>query len=239
MKAVLVAILGVRLCAGAQLTADSPWVVSASEPDSVALVIGRPARLLQPNEPSAKRISCSDAQPHCRYVGPFQQARVRSDLGQDWYKVLGSPPVLLPGPPNASSLAAGSVVLFLGSTEAAPWLLRHFPALSKCTEEWEEHCVRAFPYPGSTNGATALVATGAGARGAIYAAFEVSQKLLRVSPFWWWSGREPRYLGAVAVVAGLNITHGTPDYKCASPAPLLPRLPQAPSPPSVHLSCPS
>ena len=33
---------------------------------------------------------------------------------------------------------------------------------------------------------TAVVATGAGDRGAIFAAYELSQTLLGVSPFYWW-----------------------------------------------------
>ena len=194
----------------ADITADTIWVVSPAESDAVAAVIGRPARHLQPNNMKRDGKGCgSDAR--CRNVGPFRQAQVRSDLGQDAYKVLGSPPVLLSEPPSTLLVSAGEVVMFLGTVGAAPWLLQLFPALAHdCTSgTWEEHCVRSFSFG---NG-SAIVATGTGDRGAIFAAYELSHELLGVSPIWYWSGREPAYRGSVTVALPLNLSFGRPDYK--------------------------
>jgi hypothetical protein len=194
------------------LTADTPWVVSPAESDAVAAVIGRPVRHLQPNNMKPHGKGCgSDI--GCRNVGPFRQAQVRSDLGQDAYKVLGAPPVLLPEPPSPEMVRAGEAVLFLGTATAAPWLLQLFPALAAhdgCVDgTWEEHCVRSFDFG---NG-SAIVATGTGDRGAIFAAYELSHELLGVSPVWYWSGRQPAYRGSVSVALPLNLTFGRPDYK--------------------------
>lgn len=61
------------------LTADTPWVVSPGESDAVAAVIGRPVRHLQPNNMRPDGKGCgSDI--HCRNVGSFRQAQVRSEI---------------------------------------------------------------------------------------------------------------------------------------------------------------
>lgn len=137
---------------------------------------------------------------------------MRSDLGQDAYKVLGSPPVLLAEPPSPQIVGAGEVVLFLGTVNAAPWLLQLFPALAArdCVNgTWEEHCVRSFDFG---NG-SAIVASGTGDRGAIFAAYELSHQLLGVSPVYYWSGRQPAYRGTVPLRLPLNLTFGRPDFK--------------------------
>ena len=89
--------------------------------------------------------------------------------------------------------------MYLGTPTAAPWLLKLFPEVASCVAEWEAHCVLAIPHPGLP-GVTAVVATGAGDRGAIFAAYELSHQLLGVSPWWWWTGREPRYREQVRCV---------------------------------------
>jgi hypothetical protein len=195
------------------LSADNAvWVVSPTESDAVAAVIGRPQRHPQPNQPGKKRCAAGNDK-NCRYVGEFHQSEVQNDLGQDWYKVCGSPPLLLPAPPKQAAdhrLSAGGIVVFFGTPQHAPWLLELFPAMKDCVSQWEAHCVRSFPFVGNT---TAIVATGNGDRGAIYAAYEVSHQLLGVSPWWWWTGREPKYQGRVPLQLPINITIGTPHYK--------------------------
>ena len=87
---------------------NSVFVVSPDESDAVAAVVGRPLRHAQPNQPSAK--GCfGGTDEHCRFVGGFHQSQVQSDLGQDFYKVLGSPPVVIPAPPRSvADLGLGS-----------------------------------------------------------------------------------------------------------------------------------
>jgi hypothetical protein len=195
------------------LSADNTvWVVSPTESDAVAAVIGRPHRHPQPNQPGKNRCAAGNDE-SCRYVGKFHQSEVQNDLGQDWYKVCGSPPLLIPAPPKQAAdhgLSAGGIVVFFGTHQHAPWLLELFPAMEDCVSQWEAHCVRSFPFVGNT---TAIVATGNGDRGAIYAAYEVSHQLLGVSPWWWWTGREPKYQGRVPLQLPINITIGTPHYK--------------------------
>ena len=82
-----------------QLDKDSIWVVSPTEAEAVAMVIGRPSAYPQPNIPSASHCK-SGTDPTCQYVGTFLQGQVQSDLEQDWYKVLGAPPIILPSPPS-------------------------------------------------------------------------------------------------------------------------------------------
>ena len=53
----------------------------------------------------------------CRSIGPFLQSASASDLGNDWYKVLGSPPIVLARPPTSVAEIGydSGVVLFLGA----------------------------------------------------------------------------------------------------------------------------
>ena len=117
------------------------------------------------------------------------------DIQRDFYITLGLAPVIVFAPPAKGAVPPNTTVLYLGDTASAPWL----PALvpPACLAGWEAHCVvatTAFGYP-------AIVATGAGARGAIFGAYSFSELVLGVNPLGLFTDDPPRYQGPAINVA--------------------------------------
>ncbi len=145
------------------LAPDTPWVVSASEPEAVQ--------------------------------------RALDDVAADWYKVLGLNPVILREPP----VDWNGPIVYLGL--AGAWM----KALSP--EPWpgpESFCVRVGK---DAAGRPAVIATGADTRGAIYAAYTLSEKLLGVDPWYFWTDHEPEYQGTVDVPDDLSLRFGPPTFQ--------------------------
>ena len=194
-----------------ELNRDVVWVVSPDESAAVSAVIGKPRVHSQPNQPGAK--SCGVGHnPPCL---PSRMSTTTSDLAADWYKVLGAPPVVLSRPPTTAAEIGYStgVVLFLGTTDKAAWLTTLFPEIvSGCVDlGWESHCIWTFPFLGNY---TAVVATGNGDRGAIYAAYELSHTHLGVSPWYWFTGVEPAYRSRIPLPSlPLRTTIPPPKFK--------------------------
>lgn len=101
------------------------------------------------------------------------------------------PPPRPPPPPPYNGPA-----IYVGTLAACPWLSTDFD-LSACKLERgaEAHCVLSV-----TNGSsTAIVATGNGTRGAIYALYTLAEKVLGVDPWWRMTDHAPAYRGTVSV----------------------------------------
>ena len=129
------------------LTGDEVFVISPTEPQSVALALG--------------------------------------DVLREVYLVLGRRPLGLAAPPALGALPANTTLVLLGTLDAAPWLTSLFPSVAAdCASGWEAHCVLVTPSAGGVPGyPRAIVATGAGARGAMYGAFAFSETVLGTNPW--------------------------------------------------------
>ena len=142
--------------------------------------------------------------------GPVAKATLL--VQKDAYMVLGIAPVVLSAPPAAGSLPAGTTLVYLGSVEAAPWLLAF--DLSGCSTGWESHCVKAFPASASgAAGYASVVATGEGMRGAIYGALSFSENVLGVNPWSLFTDDPPAFVGSVTLNDSLALLWPPPQYK--------------------------
>ena len=130
---------------------------------------------------------------------------------KDAYQVLGIAPVLLTAPPLKGSLPAGTVVVYMGTVAAAPWLASF--DLAGCLTGWESHCVKSFPAGANgTAGYPSIVATGEGARGAIYGAFSFSEDVLNVNPWALFTDDPPAYVGSLTLNDTLSLVFPSPQY---------------------------
>ena len=123
------------------------------------------------------------------------------DLAADWYKVLGYPPVVLHEPPENWQ----GTVVYLG--REGPWLK------DLVKEPWagkESFVLRADK---DAAGRPSLVATGSDLRGAIYAAYALSEELLGVDPWYFWTDHEPAFKGTVEVPDDLSLRFGPPTFE--------------------------
>ncbi len=145
------------------LTADTPWVIAADEPEAVQ--------------------------------------RALADVQADWYKVLGHRPVILNQPP---ATASGPVV-YLGLK--GPWLKEMVKDPPAGTESF------LLRVQHDAAGRPAVVATGTDVRGAIYAAYALSEELLGVDPWYFWADKEPAFRGRVEVTGHLDRRFGPPTFR--------------------------
>lgn len=130
------------------------------------------------------------------------------DVSRDFYKVLGYVPYVAASMPAVNSLPNGTVVVYFGNLESAPWLSSF--DLSDCFTGWESHCVKAFA--AGPNGYPSIVATGTGDRGAIYGAYSFSENVLGVNPWYLWTDDEPTYVGSLPVNDTLDLTWAPPKF---------------------------
>ncbi|MBE7558911.1 glycosyl hydrolase 115 family protein [bacterium] len=153
------------LCVEASLTlsADTPWIVSAGEPEAVQ--------------------------------------RALDDVAADWYKVLGYDPIVLREPPENWR----GPVVYLGLD--GPWLK------DLVKEPWAGAECFVVRVEKDAAGRTALVATGSDVRGAIYAAYALSEELLGVDPWYFWTDHEPAFKGTVEVPEELSLRFGPPTFE--------------------------
>jgi hypothetical protein len=125
--------------------------------------------------------------------------RALRDVENDWYKVFGRLPSVAAKPPEKWS----APVLYFGLN--APWLkVASGPKYAgpECFSLRLEQLA----------GGPALVATGADLRGAIYAAYAVSEELLGVDPWYFWVDHEPAARPYVAIPAAYARQWGPPRF---------------------------
>ncbi|MCC6125978.1 MAG: glycosyl hydrolase 115 family protein [Pirellulales bacterium] len=145
------------------LTVDTPWVVSAEEPEAIE--------------------------------------RALADVKRDWYKVIGRVPVVLTSPPKNWT----GPVIYLG--RKGDW----WSALGVKIPAGPESFVLKVLQDAA--GRQALVATGNDLRGAIYAAYALSEEILGVDPWYFWVDKEPRYRGKIELPAGFAKQFGPPTFR--------------------------
>ncbi len=136
-------------------------------------------------------------------VWPQQPEAVRralADVKADWCKVFGRLPVVLAKPPKSHT----GPLVYLGLTGDWPKDL-----VAKPLTGAESFVLRAAKDAG---GRKALVAAGADARGAIYAAYALSEEILGVDPWYYWVDKEPIRRTRIDVAAGLNKRFGPPTF---------------------------
>jgi hypothetical protein len=130
-----------------------------------------------------------------------------ADVLSDAYKVLGHPPLQLYELPTPGSFPVGTTFVVLGSLTACPDLRALVPL--NCFEGWESHCMIATDIAGYP----AVVATGTGDRGAIFAAYTFSEQILNVNPWYRFTDDPPLYLGTVKVNTNLSTIIAPPLYR--------------------------
>ncbi|XP_065830339.1 uncharacterized protein [Oscarella lobularis] len=145
---------------------------------------------------------------------PALQLAMR-DVEQDWYKVLGYPPVVLTSSPTNTTFAgvpSQLVSVFIGSTSAS-WLSA-FKIPSGCNLDGNEsHCVFSATDPFRKN-ATSIVAIGMGLRGVIYAGYTFSEKILGVDPWYIWVDHDPMFKpNGVEVTGDVLFSYSMPIFK--------------------------
>ena len=134
-------------------------------------------------------------------------ALAQADVLVDAYAVLGHPPVTLTVLPPAGSLPPDTTLVILGSLAACPALAGLVPAA--CFAGWEAHCVVA----AEVGGFAAVVATGAGARGAIFAAYAFAEEVLGVTPWHHLVDDAPQWAGGhLDVNSSLAVVVAPPLY---------------------------
>ena len=131
----------------------------------------------------------------------------QADVLSDAYKVLGHPPLKLYDLPTPGSLPTGTTLVVLGSLSACPSLSALVPP--SCFAGWESHCVIA----ADVAGYKAVVATGTGDRGAIYAAYTFSEQILNVNPWYRLTDDPPVFLGSVNVNSSFSTIVAPPLYR--------------------------
>ncbi|NLE38228.1 MAG: hypothetical protein GX621_09415 [Pirellulaceae bacterium] len=156
----------------------------SSEPSPSLVLTGDTVFVVSPDEPEAVQ-------------------RAVRDVRDDWYKVLGRLPTVLEAPPEKKTWKGPLV--YLGYK--APW----FKELSREQFAGPESFVLMATR--DSRGNPALVATGSDARGAIYAAYALSEELLGVDPWYYWVDKEPEYKGRVEVTSDYRKHWGPPTFK--------------------------
>lgn len=141
------------------------------------------------------------------------------DVESNLYTVTGVAPIFLGGPPAPGQLPPSTTVIYVGTTDAAPWL-KSFAVPGGCTAGWEAHCVVAFPgtAPG-TNGYASIVATGVGMRGGIFAAYTFTDVVLGFKPLYLFTDTPSPYVGGANVVVNdtLSVVYNPPRFQYRAP----------------------
>lgn len=139
-----------------------------------------------------------------------------NDLDRDFYSATGLAAVVLTSPPAAGSLPNGTLVVYLGTTDAAPWLTGFTSLPPTCWAGWEAHCVVALPAGAQgTAGYQSIVATGVGTRGAIFAAYTFSDAVLGFKPLFLFTDTPPARADPADIVIpdDLSLVFAPPQYK--------------------------
>lgn len=160
------------------------WSDPPGKPAGLLTLSGETVFVVSPDEPEALR-------------------RAVRDVRNDWYKVMGRLPTMLESPPEKKTWNGPLVYLGL----KAPWLKELYRTPFAGPE-----CF-ALVAAQDSRGNPAVVATGADVRGAIYAAYALSEELLGIDPWYYWVDRQPPYRGRIDVPADYHRTWGPPTFK--------------------------
>lgn len=132
---------------------------------------------------------------------PEAVGRALADVQRDWYKVFGHRPIVLRQPPAEWT----GPLVYLGTK--GPWLKELQPAVPPGAECFVLRVRRdAADRP-------AIVATGADVRGAIYAAYALSEEILGVDPWYYWTDHEPAARRRIDVPGDLDKQFGPATFR--------------------------
>lgn len=132
---------------------------------------------------------------------PEAVERALEDVKRDWYKVLGHTPVVLNAPPE--NWSGPIIYLGLGGTWLEPLVDEPFPGP-------ESFLLRVRRDDANR---PILLATGADMRGAIYAAYALSEEILGVDPWYFWTDNEPARRKSISLPADFDKRFGPPTFK--------------------------
>ncbi len=132
---------------------------------------------------------------------PEAVQRALKDVQRDWYKVFGRRPVIIREVPASWK----GPVVYLGLT--ASWREKLVKDKFAGAESFILRVQR------DDAGRSVLVATGADMRGSIYAAYALSEEILRVDPWYYWVDKEPAARSKIEIPAGFNRQFGSPTFK--------------------------
>ena len=146
---------------------------------------------------------------------PRAVALAIADVLRDAYLVLGRRPLVLSKPPAPGAAPANTTLVLVGTLDAAPWLGSLFPSVAAdCASGWEAHCVLVTPSAGGVPGyAQVIVATGAGARGAMFGAYALSETVLGVNPWMHYTDDVPAYAAPLEVADGFTALFAPPRFR--------------------------
>lgn len=134
-------------------------------------------------------------------AGPMK--KTIEDIQRDWYKVLGVRPLVLDKMPEKWS----GPMLFFG--HQAQWMNNLDGEKFSGAESFRIRVTK----PDFAGGGTAIVCSGADLRGAMYAAYTFSEKILNVDPWYYWVDRQPPYRSEVYIPQNYQLIEGPPTFK--------------------------
>lgn len=115
------------------------------------------------------------------------------DLANDWYKVIGTPPITVDQLPAVQPYVGGPVVVF---------------SINNSSLGSEEFTIVA----GSNGYAPCINITGGDTRGLVYGIYHFSGDILGVDPFWYFGDIQPAYAGVIDVPADYQYSSGAPAF---------------------------
>jgi hypothetical protein len=181
-----------------EINADTPWVVAANQPEAIQ--------------------------------------RALEDVKRDWYKVLGHTPVVLTQPPENWS---GPLIYFgMGGKWLDELLADSSPESRSSEREFFHSSSARKSQSGLTSAATVsrnglfhgpesfllrvtrddanrpiIIAAGSDLRGAIYAAYALSEEILGVDPWYFWTDNEPARRQSISIRGDFDKRFGPPTFK--------------------------
>ncbi|AKJ65157.1 glycosyl hydrolase 115 family protein [Kiritimatiella glycovorans] len=173
---------------------------SAAAPAAPAEPAEQPARPTQAAAKGRVRIHADtpwivpDAYRRQVTVGNEPVMRALEDVKRDWYKVFGHRPVVRPRAPQNWD---GPMIVF-GVTPDGD--------LPRGPESFALRVQR-------DSGGPRILVNGNDTRGLIFAAYALSEEILGVNPWYFWTGHEPEARRHIDVPATLNETFGPPTFR--------------------------
>ena len=139
------------------------------------------------------------------------------DFTQDMYKVFGYAPVATEHNDTADLHLDANFVnrIYIGTPDNAPYLAE-LTDLKSCLGGPESHCIRLVPDAHHADGGQFwLLAIGSDIRGAIFAAFTVSEELLGVDPMYRFTDIQPEYHLNIALDTAMinGLTFASPQFE--------------------------
>eukprot|EP00730_Choanoeca_flexa_P004249 TRINITY_DN11643_c0_g1_i2.p1 TRINITY_DN11643_c0_g1~~TRINITY_DN11643_c0_g1_i2.p1 ORF type:complete len:828 (+),score=185.36 TRINITY_DN11643_c0_g1_i2:198-2681(+) len=135
------------------------------------------------------------------------------DIKHDWYSRLGCRPLVVTTVDglNTSSTMSNVTSVVFGTAQSTSMQPHLADVPSNCLHGWENHCL--FAVKDNAFGGVAIVAYGSDTRGAIFAAYSLSDVVLDVQPFDYWLHIEPETVQTLQVTKNLPHLPGSPTFK--------------------------